>query len=459
MESDDAAGRFAGLVERIVEGAVTVLDRKGLAVADAGLRKRLAGTPGIAVKGERAHFAPERTGDFLESYCAGREYRPASGFSVGATAHAHHIVDLDGASRPITLGDIEEGARLADALRGHGIVGGAPGIPQDVPPPLQGIAQFVASAKGSRACPAYALRALPEAEEYIAECCRILGVPYAIGVHVVSPLRLEGQEVDCALHMLRRLPDAPVGIGTMPILGMTAPATIPGGFVLALAEVLGAGMVFQATGAANLSLCVNVYPIDMRTATFVYGTPSNIAINLLEIEVNKRLKTEIQSKSFKTMSQQPDQQAAAQKAFFTGYMASRGKRSFTGAGSLSLDELYSPVQLVIDCELLGVAKRTAEMAESCLGQADLLVDAVLENAGGSFMTEPTTLARFRDLQWDSALFSSRMFQQWLAAGSPRCFEAARERARELARDHVWALDPGKSAALDAVYRHALQKLG
>lgn len=450
---------FSALVDRIVESAFALLERKGVTVHNTGLRSRLAAEPGACIRGEQVQFDSQRAAAFLDGFLAGRELQAETGFTASTMSHAHHIVDLDGRCRPITVRDIEEGARLGDALADFGIVGSAPGIPQDVPPALQGIAQVVAGAKYSRAFPGYALRTTPRAEEAIAECYEVLGLTYPIGVHVVSPLRFDGQEIDVALHMLTRLPDAPVCVGTMPILGASAPAAIPAGFVLALAEVLGAGMIFQSLGARRLELSVNVYPMDMRTAAVVYGTPANIAINLLEMKVNQRLKTSIPSKSFKTMSQRPDPQAAAQKAFFTGSMAALGKRTFTGAGCLSLDEIYSPAQLMIDCEILQLAKRTVEMTEICLTEDQVLLDTLVENANGSFLTDPTTLTHFSRLQWDSALFPNRLLQQWLAAGSPECLDTARERAEALLRQHTWGLDRDKASALDAILLRARDTLG
>jgi len=448
------AATLARLVDRIVESAAIVLERKGITVRNDALRRRLASGNGVRSAGVQVWFSRARTAEFLDAYCAKREYHPQSEFLLSSIGHAHHIVDWDGTCRPIALQDVEEGARLTDALDGEGVVGAGPGIPQDVPPVLQGISQLVAGAKYSRSFPNYALRTTPKAEELIAECYEVLGLQYPLGVHVVSPLRFEGQEIEIALHMLQRLPDVAVGIGTMPILGMSAPATIVSGLALAMAEVLGTGMIFETLGARELHLAVNAYPMDMRTTAFVYGTPANVAITFLEIELNKRLKTEVPAKSFNTMSHLPDPQAASQKALFTGMVAATGKRMFSGAGSLSLDEVFSPVQLVLDCEILRSLKRSVEIAETSFTEDQLLLETILENASGCFLTELSTMEHFRDWQWDSAIFPSRMLQQWQAAGSPDCVSAARDRARQLLAEHSYVLDKDKVDALNTILAHA-----
>jgi trimethylamine:corrinoid methyltransferase-like protein len=454
MSERGHTSRLNPVVDRIIESALIVLERKGITVRDERLRRRLASEKGIRTEGIQVRVAQERTAVFLKAYCSRRRYHPQTEFSLSSTGHAHHIMDWDGACRPITLHDLEEGARLTDALACEGIGGSGPGIPQDVPPPLQGIAQLVAGAKYSRSFPNYALRTTCPAEELIAECYHVLGLEYPIGVHVVSPLRFEGQEIEIALHMIQRLPHAAVHVGTMPILGVSAPATIVSGFVVAVAEVLGAGIVFETLGATELHLAVNAYPIDMRTTAFVYGTPANIAINLLEIAVNKRLKTEVPSKSFNTMSQQVDPQAAGQKALFTGLLAARGKRMFSGAGSLSLDETFSPVQLVIDSEIFRSLKKSLEIADTSFNKEHLLLNAILDNTSGCFLTEPSTLEHFRELQWDSLIFPSRRLQQWRAVGSPECIAIARDRGRKLLAEHSYVLEKHKADALETILAQA-----
>ena len=445
-------------VQRIVDNAFIVLERKGMTVPSALARDAARSCSGTAVTGDTVRFSPDYTAEFAARYRAVHHFSPPTHFTLSSTAHAHHIVEADGQCRPILLRDLEEGARLVDALRERSVEGSAPGVPQDVPPVLQGLAQLVAGAKFSRSFPSYALRGSIEAEEFIAECYDILELPYPIGVHVVSPLRFEGQEIDIALHMLRRTPNATVHIGTMPIMGMTAPASILAGFAQALAEVLGAAMLFDALGARSLSLNVNLYAADMRTTAFIYGTPANLAINALEVNLNEWLKICISAKSFNAMSQRPDQQAAAQKAMCTGFMAALGKRTFSGAGSLSLDEVYSSAQLVIDCEIFGAIKRTFEIAEAAFDREHELLDVIVQNTDGNYLTDPFTAMFYPELQCDSELFPSRLLQQAAAAGTKDRLTRANEQAQRLLAEHDYRLDEAKARALEDVFRQSRIKL-
>jgi trimethylamine:corrinoid methyltransferase-like protein len=446
-------------VEKMMREARRVLAAKGLLVVDDGLRAELEAAPGATVRGSRVCFAEDAVSDFLTRYRDCHPFHPPAQCSVSAGAHAHHILDPDGTLRPITLADIETGARLIGALEPAGLTGLAPGIPQDVPPPLQGLAQFIATARNKPGEPACALR-MPEAEPFIAECCDILGSARSAGVHVVSPLRLEGQEVETALALRRMTPDCPVWVGTMPIIGVSAPASALAAFITGVAEIVGGAMAFHLTGTAveRLGMSVNAYPFDMREGCFVYGTPANVVCSVIEREVNAYLGCEVPAKSFSVMAQHPGPQACALKGIFTGMMVAQGRRVFSGAGTLSLDEIYSPIQLIYDRELADYFKRAASALRQSLSDELLLADEILDAPGDNFMAADSTLRHFRLLQWDSPVFPSRTLAQWEAAGRPMEAEAAAAEVDRLLAGYDFELAPDITRALDEVYERAARRL-
>jgi trimethylamine:corrinoid methyltransferase-like protein len=229
-------------VPKIINGAARVLAEKGIFVASTELLADVAGQEGITVQGQRVRFEESLTVGFLEQYHVARPFTPPEVMTVSSGAHANHIVDLQGNLRPLTMADVEWAARLAGALAGSGVNAYAPGIPQDVPAPLQGLAQLVAGARNKPGQAIYALH-YPAAQPFINECRDILGQPQGAGIHVVSPLRFEGQEVEEALQLRGNNPDASIGVGSMPIVGVSTPATALGGAVTALAEVVGGALL------------------------------------------------------------------------------------------------------------------------------------------------------------------------------------------------------------------------
>ncbi len=448
-------GQYASIIGKIYQNALVLLEKKGLLVENEAVLKKLAAVEGIRLGDGRVRFTEGYSDAFVRRYQAGHEVVRPTEFTAACLGHANHIVDWEDRVRPITEADNGEMARLIDALAGDGIRGSAPGIPQDVPLPLQGISQFVSGAKNSRGCPLWSGYKSLGTDLLMKECMDILGLENALGAHLISPLKMTGNEVDCTFGMAQRFPELPVSVGDMPIIGLSTPASIVSGFTVAVAEVLGGGMVFDVLGTKDLHMSVNLYPFDMKYMSFIYGTPANIAINRLEIEINETIfRTQIVSKCLRTMSQLPNQQAAAQKAAFAGIMAEYGKRNFTGAGSLSMDEVFSPVQLMADREILDGLRKVYEIGETVFDEEHLLLDVILENSDGDFLSEDSTLELYRENQWNSRLFPSYQLQQWISAGKPEFAQNAKELARKLIRENPFELDRDKARALDEVYAWA-----
>ena len=445
-------GHYDAIIEKIYRNALVLLAKKGLLVENKTVLKKLEGIEGISFVNGRVCFTEVYTDAFVKRFQAGKEYTAPKKFTASCLGHANHIVDWNDCVRPITEADNNDMARLIDAMADWGITGSAPGIPQDVPMPLQGISQFVSSAKNSRGAPQWAGYKSIGTDLLLKQCMDIMGLQNALGIHLISPLKMTGNEVDCTLEMFMRFPELSVAVGDMPIIGLSTPATIVSGFTVAVAEVLGGGMVFDVLGAKELSMSVNLYPFDMKYMSFIYGTPTNIAINRIEIEINKTIfKTQIVSKCLNTMSQLPNQQAASQKAMYAGIMAEYGKRNFTGAGGLSMDEVFSPVQLMVDREILDALRMVYGMDDTVFDDEHLLLDVILENTDDDYISEYSTVEHYRENQWNSRLFPSYQLQQWISAGKPDVHRNAKEQAQKLIRENPFELDRDKARALDEIY--------
>lgn len=449
------AERIAQWVPRIIEKAAEVLAERGMFVASEELTAQLAGQNGVFLADRQVRFDPAVTLSFLEAYHAAHPFTPPSRLIVSGGAHANHIVDLDGTLRPLTLADVEWASRLGGALGDCGVRAYPPGIPQDVPAPLQGLAQLLAGARHKPGASVYALH-YPAAQPFIHEALTILGQGIGAGIHVVSPLRFEGQEVEEALALRRRDPEASLGVGSMPIVGVSTPATALAGAVTALAEVVGGALLLRHSGTPleRLGMSINLYPFDMRHGCFVYGTPANLLLTRLERELNRYLGTEIAAKTFSVMAQRPGAKSCALKGLGTGLMAAEGRMIFSSAGSLSLDEIYSPVQLIYDREILAYVQRTRELLDQSLDEALLLSEEIIADATGNFTGADSTFTHFRTLQWDSEIFPTRMLQQWREAGEPEEHDLAVAEIERLLAGYEYELPTAQARALDDLYARA-----
>jgi trimethylamine---corrinoid protein Co-methyltransferase len=440
-------------VARMEEAAFAVLEHVGLLVSREDVRRSIDGQPGVRVDGQRVYLAPWRMGELVDE----RRSRPPQapgrdgGFTIYGAGHGLQILDPGSDKhRPLTCDDLVEAARLADCLRDRGLVGGAPGIPSDVPPPLQQLRQLKITLENghNRGVPAFNDLA---AVELAREMCAVVGTAFHPGVHVVSPLRLEGNEVDTALHFRGENP--PLGVGSMPTAGVTAPVQPVGLFVQSMAEVMGGYAVFRLLGYDHASFWMNAYPADMRTMNLTFGSPEHILLDLMQLAINAHYSGSAPAKSLLTMSQLPDMQAAADGAMHTGVLALAGARSFCDAGTLSLDEVYSPEKLLIDLE---IADYTARVVRGFSFDAGLVGwEAIASGVReGTFMAEADTLRHFRDVYWPSRLFGHELLGQWQAGGARTLRERATEAMREARQRYDYALPDDQAREIDRIYRFA-----
>jgi trimethylamine--corrinoid protein Co-methyltransferase len=89
-----------------------------------------------------------------------------------------------------------------------------------------------------------------------------------------------------------------------------------------------------------------------------------------------------------------------------------GSRQLGTVGLLSVDEIGSPIQLIIDSEYARALQRFAagfEVTEETL--AFDLIKSV--GPGGNYMAEPHTAKHFRKEHWQPKLFSREMYNGWL----------------------------------------------
>jgi trimethylamine--corrinoid protein Co-methyltransferase len=157
------------------------------------------------------------------------------------------------------------------------------------------------------------------------------------------------------------------------------------------------------------------------------------------------------------MAKRPGPQAAAEKMSTMAIGALLGARDFSGAGALSLDEIHSSVQLLLDAEVKDHVARIVRGLDTGLDR-DACLAQVRDGTASSFLELDQTLDAYRSLYWHSRLFERRFVDPWRAAGSPRLPEQAAEMARALIAQHDYQPQEEVRREFDRVYRHAARAL-
>ena len=158
------------------------------------------------------------------------------------------------------------------------------------------------------------------------------------------------------------------------------------------------------------------------------------------------------------MSKLPDSQAAAEKAAIMTLGAFLGVRHFGAAGTLSLDEIFSPEQLLIDIETRDWVQRAVRGQH--LGE-DEAADWMAEIKAGitrSFFGLDSTLDYHKLHTWYPRRFERAAIGPWLRAGQPLASERLRDEVRSLIGAHDYELDADRREQIEEIYLSAQQAL-
>jgi len=448
-------------LEKIDSSATAVASRIGLQIFSKEILERLAGCEGVKVQGDRVKFSEERLDRALKNLCYPPGL-PLPPYFIGTGSYSLNILDRGGKVRTPTLQDLIEMTRLADAL---GFGGTSPVKPGDLgSEELSEVAMYRIAYEYSRWINSgpldYAPKSTARVAEYVWELSRVAEKPFTLGCWAISPFRVNTSDLEIILRFLHR--DTYVYFCTMPVMGVTSPISIVPAYIQSIAELKAGIALLKALNPSvkvftGLFDSVRAYPFDMKYGSFVYGSPEDIFGTLLQLQLNRYYGMPVMAKSLLTTSPHPDAQAAAEKAIHTVLATLYGARSYTSAGLLSVDEVYSAEQAVIDHEIVEYVKRFCKGMGTDEGEEWL---SIIEEVGpgGTFLEHSTTLSRFRDAFWVPELFEHRTLQSWMKEELTPLLSRAAAIARQRIAKHSYRIEEEKARELERIYRHAEKEL-
>ncbi len=405
-------------IARIHEAMVTILSGTGLEVADEKLCSALA-EYGAQVDSEtqRVRFPEGLIDRFLkETERLPEGDRGPSMTSEAGVYEGMYLAPGTGELEPFTeqtLADYVKLARLLDGVTGihmqnYPVASGRPTEPLELRIfAWKHGAKETGSIQLTKLCPflldMYEVRA--ESEGVSVE------EVFKGQAFLISPLRLPAHEAEQIMffhsHGMR------VGISNMLTAGGSGPVTLAGCIALNLAERIAIGIINRVLyGDRQWSVGGSITPLDMRTLIQPYGRPEMLLANLANLQLAEHYKVSGWTHGGLTDAKLPSNEAGVQKLLTTLPCAlARGANLV--AGVLSIDEIFSPIQMIIDAELataVGHAIRGFEVTEETL--ATDLIDEI--GPGGFFTGTDHTSKHFRQAQWQPTIWSREMLQGWLA---------------------------------------------
>ena len=449
-----AGGLNEAQLDDMHEKAMGLIEEMGLEVAHEGIKGRLADFKGVHIDGDRVTFDRE----LVEEKLAQLRYEPWAGFKITAGAYELNVTDLEtGKIRPSTYSDLVDLLKLCDS---YGLEGCAPAMPLDLPVPLQEIAMYKACFEHSRAYGWGYGDQTPKSTVATARCvyemCQVVDKPFSLGLWIISPFKAAPGDLDVICDFLDQGIDT--WVATMPITGMTAPIHLIGAYIQSLAELFAGYTLLCLVNQRGKSYCsimdsVRAYPTDMKYGSFVYGSPEDALATMIQIPLNRRYGIPVIAKSLLTTAKEPDAHAAAEKTAHTLAAMLAGVDGFCDPGLLSVDEIMSAEQVVIDMEILEYCARFSRGL--LYNDETSSVKSIAEvGAGGSFLTHDTTLAHYREAFWTPALFEHTSLGTWRERGAQDVTQRARAIAQRRIAEHEYEIEENKRRELERIYRHA-----
>jgi len=457
------------LIEKIKETAFNIIERVGVRMTDGSVRDRLAGDGIKAVNGRvtiPAALAEAYLNSMIVSSAGRRRHRYAEDedrVDGWINTYCHSYLDpVSGKIFPYDRESLTKMTYFSDGVaKRNNFNPDVPGYPSDIPAPCQSIARFVVGneylERGSGPDPMCRYSA-----KYLFEMCgivdkKISGLP----VYLSTPLTIGDESFYVVLENANRLEYA--SIYSMPSFGANTPLSISGAYSLVLAEQLAGAFIVNRLTGLKTYIGVGLLPFDFKDLNQVFGTPEKVMLGFVNQAFNNALfggdgfggGAEIHTHSI-----HPDAQSAAEKAFSiaAGYMKSDpyGDIRLAGMGTLGMDEVFSPAQLLIDAEIMNYVRRL-DRGYDIDEIPDDFLDEIIDGIDAGFIPSERTVARHREYIYHSDLFTRANFSKQISSWAlPAEKRAAERAAAELTRKPERFLETKKAEALDKLLEEAIR---
>lgn len=446
-------------VQEIISCAKQLLSNVGIRVPDQELRNRLE-KEGFVFNGKSVKL-DEAT---IEAYLGRQRIREQSreiertqpvklDGLLGIYSGKMESFDNPGSVEPMTSDQLIRAAQFAEkcSVR-YGISGTIPGYASDIPAPLQSLHRYMTGAKHCRIV-GETEPTTPLSARYMFEMAQVLDERMdRLPIYPITPLILAGDSVYTALEGKGKINSAYVY--SLPLMGVTAPLSVSMCLSLSLAETVGTAVLMEALLGIPVDIRPSANSFNMREFAPNYGTSEKLLCELTVADFYAQLfETEFRylSTNIHSMAKVAGIQSSLEKGSLITLGAMHGAKKFYCLGTLSLDEVFSPYQLLIDIEALRSAER---LVNGLPADSEPISEAyIVENMDEGFVGTDLTLDNYQD--FESASFS---FDHGLGNANIGAEKRLRDLVAEIDNAPVeYTLGREKAVELDRIYGCALKE--
>jgi trimethylamine--corrinoid protein Co-methyltransferase len=251
----------------------------------------------------------------------------------------------------------------------------------------------------------------------------------------------------------------PIQACSLPGAGGTSPVTVPGTVLLATAEILAMAAMAQAVKPGSPVVgCPIIFSTDMRTGQSLQSSVESMRAASMAVQfIKKAFGLPTHNYGSGTDSAIVDEQSVAERAILTTWMAASGLDILGGAGQLEVVTTVSPLQLIMDNEILAMARRM--VAPARLDDEQLGWEVITGTSPGQhFMTSGHTLKHCRE-GFNPKNFIRMTRDDWQRNNGKTLMERIREDyKRIMGLENTEAASPELAREIDAVVQAADKKL-
>ncbi len=231
--------------------------------------------------------------------------------------------------------------------------------------------------------------------------------------------------IDCAKTNI------PAQLISMPLAGANSPVTLAGAVVQHTAESLSGVIINQlANPGAPIVWGGSPATFDMRKGTTPMGAIGTWMINCAYVQIGKEFNLPTHSYLGMSDAKIVDAQCGLESssAFFA---ALAGANMVSGAGMMDFESCLSYEKLVVDAEIIGMAKRLIAGID---GRQTPIALEIMQELGhkGNFLSHPHTKKWFRkELYIPSEVIDRDTLEAWEKKGAKSTWDRAKDRVESL----------------------------
>jgi trimethylamine--corrinoid protein Co-methyltransferase len=261
------------------------------------------------------------------------------------------------------------------------------------------------------------------------------------------PLGQDGGSLEAALVGAEA--GLPVGFMTMASCLTTGPATLAGTLAVGNAEVISATALIQlAHPGAPVFYAAAQTSSDLRTGSYTGGGPEDYLFGAATNVLSDFYNIPLSMGSFATGAKEPNWQAGIENSLSTFMASIVMSDMLLGAGLLHGSRIWSYEQLLMDCEIFEIVRKTLEGI--VVDDETLALDVIAAvGPGGNFLKQKHTLKHMRE-HWVPQFMDRRPYEAW-EEKMDGARDWARLKAQEILASHQPdPLDPAVSDELGRI---------